>query len=62
MPVISLILLGSVLLLPAVALLCLRWARRSGQLAGMDRAALLPFDGEEPLGQPTDQILGDYRR
>jgi hypothetical protein len=27
-------------------------------LRHFDRQALLPFDDEEPLGQPTDQILG----
>ncbi len=62
MPVIILILLGSVLLLPAAALLSLRWATRSGQFTLMNRAALLPFDDEEPIGQATDQILGDNRR
>jgi hypothetical protein len=59
MPVITLILLGSILLLPAAALLSLRWASRSGQLGRFDRAALLPFDEE---GRATDQILGDNRR
>ena len=62
MPVITLILLGSILLLPAAALLSLRWASGSGQLGRMDRAALLPFDEDEPVGRATDQILGDNRR
>lgn len=62
MPVITLILLGSILLLPAAALVSLRWASRSGQLGRFDRAALLPFDEEEPVGRATDQILGDNRR
>ena len=51
------ILLVSVQLLPAVALVALGWARRHGQLAGGDRAALLPFDETEPVGRMTDRLF-----
>jgi hypothetical protein len=57
MSLIYLILLGSILLLPAVALWALRWAARNGELSHTDRAALLPFSEEEPVGQMTDAIL-----
>jgi len=50
MPVIAFILLGSVVLLPAAALLALRWAATTGQFRCTDKAALLPFDDVEPVG------------
>jgi predicted deacylase len=64
MNVIALILLGSVVVVPAVALWSLHWASRTGEFRLLNRAALLPFDDEEPVGQATDQILnrgGDRR-
>jgi hypothetical protein len=57
MLVISLILFGSVLVLPVVSLWALRWAGRHGQLVQTDKASLLPFDESEPVGVATDQIL-----
>ena len=62
MSVIAFILLGSVVLLPAAALMALRWAASSGQFRGPDKAALLPFDEVEPVGLETDRILGGNRR
>ncbi|MBM3850793.1 MAG: hypothetical protein FJ396_11540 [Verrucomicrobia bacterium] len=61
MPVISFILLGSVVLLPAAALWALRWAASTGQFRCPDKVALLPFDESEPVGVATDQILGNRR-
>ena len=58
MNIIGLIIAGSVILLPGVAVLALRWAGETGQLKQFDRQALLPFDEQEPVGQATDQILG----
>ena len=57
MGIISFILIGSSLAFPAVALYALWWAGREGQLRHNDKAALLPFDEEEPLGQMTDVVL-----
>lgn len=54
---IGILLLFGALAVPAVALLGLRWAARNGQFQQGDRAALLPFDVEEPLDRATDQIL-----
>ncbi|MEY2788200.1 MAG: hypothetical protein RIT19_459 [Verrucomicrobiota bacterium] len=62
MPVIAFILLGSVVLLPVVALWALRWAAAAGQFRCPDKAALLPFDESEPVGVETDCILGGNRR
>jgi len=64
MNVIALILLGSVVVVPVVALWSLHWASRTGEFRFMERTALLPFDDEEPVDRPTDQILnrgGDRR-
>jgi len=57
MNVVGTILLVSVLLLPAVAVVALGWARNHGQLADADRSALLPFDETEPVGQVTDRLF-----
>jgi hypothetical protein len=57
MSVLGFILFGSVLVVPLGALWALRWAARHGELGAPERAALLPFDEEEPVGQSTDQIL-----
>jgi len=58
MSLIGMILFGSVLILPAAALLALRWAGRTGQLVHGERASLLPFDETEPVGLMTDKTLG----
>ncbi len=57
MSLIAFILLISVLVVPTTALFALFWAGRTGQWNFQDKAALLPFDDEEPVNQPTDQIL-----
>lgn len=57
MSLVAFILLISVLVVPATALWALLWAGRNGQLNHPKKAALLPFDDEEPMDRPTDQIL-----
>lgn len=57
MGIISFILIGSSLVFPAVALWALWWAGRTGQLAHADKASLLPFDEQEPVGRMTDVVL-----
>lgn len=57
MGIISFILIGSSLVFPAVALWALWWAGRNGQLTHSDKASLLPFDEQEPVGVMTDVVL-----
>jgi nitrogen fixation-related uncharacterized protein len=57
MSLVAMVLLVSVMAVPAVALWALVWAGRTGQLFHGDRAALLPFDEDEPVGEPTDMVL-----
>lgn len=57
MGVITFILIGSSVAFPAVALWALWWAGREGQLRHADKAALLPFDEQEPVGRMTDVVL-----
>lgn len=45
------------LAVPAVALWALRWAVGHGEFQMQERAALLPFDEAEPVGEATDIIL-----
>jgi hypothetical protein len=52
------ILAGSFFLLTGSALLALRWALQDGQLRNGEKAALLVFDEEEPLGEVTDAFPG----
>lgn len=50
-------LIAGALVVPVCALWALRWAARHGELSMPERAALLPFDEEEPVGHGTDLIL-----
>ena len=52
------ILAGSFFLLTGSALLALRWALQNGQLRHNEKAALLVFDEEEPVGEVTDSFPG----
>jgi nitrogen fixation-related uncharacterized protein len=61
MGIITFILIASSVAFPAVALYALWWAGRDGQLRHQDRAALLPFDEQEPVGQMTDVVLNRPR-
>ena len=51
-----LMLTGSVAV-PAAALWAFGWALGHGEFRMPERAALLPFDEEEPVGRDTDMIL-----
>jgi cbb3-type cytochrome oxidase maturation protein len=42
--------LGSVVVLPGIALLALRWALRHGEFDDLQKTALSIFDDDEPLG------------
>lgn len=46
----------SVVLLPATALLALRWAARHGAFEDFQKTALSIFDEEEPVGRMTDHF------
>ena len=52
----AIILLSSFVFLTGSALLALRWALRNGQFEHAERAALLIFNEEEPVGQLTDRF------
>ncbi len=58
MIVLWILFVGSLVVLPAAALLALRWAVRTGQLRDFQKGALLVFDDEEPVGQVTDHFPG----
>lgn len=49
--------LGSVLLFGGAAVWALAWAVRDGQFDDFHAGARSIFDADEPVGQPTDQIL-----
>lgn len=57
MGVITFILIGSSIAFPVVALWALWWAVHEGQLRHADKASLLPFDEQEPVGRMTDVVL-----
>lgn len=57
MNVLAILMIGGVVAVPGAALIALRWASSHGELSLPERAALLPFDEEEPVGRATDQIL-----
>ena len=52
----AIILVSSFLFLTGSALLALRWALRNGQFEHAERAALLIFNEEEPVGELTDRF------
>lgn len=52
----AIILVSSFVFLTGSALLALRWALRNGQFEHADRAALLIFSEEEPVGELTDHF------
>jgi len=56
MSVVWILFVSSVILLPAVALLALRWAVREGEFKNLQKTALSIFDDEEPLGRMTDRF------
>jgi hypothetical protein len=56
MIIVWIIFVCSVVLLPATALLALRWTARHGGLADLQKTALSIFDDEEPVGRMTDRF------
>jgi len=56
MSVVWILFVSSVIVLPAVALLALRWAVRHGEFKNLQKTALSIFDEEEPVGRMTDRF------
>jgi len=56
MIILWLIFVGSVVVLPAVALLALRWAFGHGEFRNLQQNALSIFDDDEPLGLMSDRF------
>jgi nitrogen fixation-related uncharacterized protein len=50
------------LLIVSSAIYGLYWATKKGQLQNLEEGAKVIFDDEEPIGQPTDQLLNQNRR
>ena len=58
MTVIWILFVCSIVLLPCLALLAMRWAIRHGEFQNLQKQALSIFDEEEPLGRMTDHFPG----
>ena len=58
----AIILVSSFVFLTGSALVALRWALRNGQFEHAERAALLIFSEEEPVGQLSDRFPGRIGR
>ena len=58
MIIIWILFICSVVLLPATALLALRWTARHGGFDDLQKTALSIFDEEEPVGRMTDCFPG----
>ena len=56
MTVVWILFVSSVIVLPAAALLALRWAVRHGEFKDLQKTALSIFDEEEPVGRMTDRF------
>jgi nitrogen fixation-related uncharacterized protein len=56
MIIIWIIFVSSVVVLPATALLALRWTARHGGFDDLQKTALSIFDEEEPVGRMTDRF------
>ena len=56
MNVVWLLFICSGVVLPAVALLALRWALRQGEFDHLPKTALSIFDEDEPVGRMTDHF------
>ena len=61
MSVVWILFVSSVIVLPAVALLALRWAVRHGEFKNLQKTALSIFDEEEPVGRMTDRFPDPQR-
>lgn len=58
MSVLWILFICSMVVLPGVALLALRWALHHGEFSHLEKTALSIFDDEEPVGKVTDQFPG----
>ena len=58
MTIVWILFVSSVVLLPATALLALRWALRQGEFRDLNKTALSIFDEDEPVGRMTDHFPG----
>lgn len=58
MNAIWILLVCSVVILPAMALWALRWALRHGEFRNLQKISLSIFDEEEPLGRLSDRFPG----
>lgn len=56
MSVIWILFICSMVVLPGVALLALRWAIHHGEFSHLQKTALSIFDDEEPVGKVTDHF------
>ena len=61
MSIVWILFVSSVIVLPAAALLALRWAVRHGEFKNLEQTALSIFDDEEPVGRMTDRFPGKRR-
>lgn len=62
MSVIWILFVCSVIVLPATALMALRWAIRHGEFRNLPKTALSIFDEEEPVGQLSDHFPAPHPR
>ena len=56
MIIVWILFVSSVVVLPATALLALRWTARHGGFDDLQKTALSIFDEEEPVGRVTDRF------
>lgn len=62
MSVLWILFICSLVVLPTVALLALRWALHHGEFSHLQKTALSIFDDEEPVGQVTDHFPRNTRK
>jgi nitrogen fixation-related uncharacterized protein len=62
MSVIWILFVCSVIVLPATALMALRWAIRHGEFRNLPKTALSIFDEEEPVGRLSDHFPAPHSR
>jgi nitrogen fixation-related uncharacterized protein len=61
MSVLWILFICSMVVLPTVALLALRWALHHGEFSHLQKTALSIFDDEEPVGRVTDHFPKNAR-
>ena len=50
---------GSIVAFGGAAVLAMGWAFRNGQFENFDRGSRSIFGPDEPIGEPTDDVLGE---